>query len=200
VRPIIGTPGRRARRVRRLRTSSLFRRSLQRTGLETLPSWALGSSARRRRRRVFDRCSHVPSFCGRSRSTFGEPREHCGSIPGSTQYPLAGSSMKRALPDRRPHASRTRATAQLGTRTAFERRLHRRPAVLPRLRAVVVREADPEALETMAHSNPHSPPMWRVNGVIVNQPGFGAAYKCAKHADESGNAVRRVVSRASAHG
>ena len=37
----------------------------------------------------------------------------------------------------------------------------------------------PELLETMAHSNPHSPPMWRVNGVIVNQPGFGPAFKCA---------------------
>jgi len=37
----------------------------------------------------------------------------------------------------------------------------------------------PEALETRAHSNPHSPPMWRVNGVIVNQPGFGTAFKCA---------------------
>ncbi len=36
----------------------------------------------------------------------------------------------------------------------------------------------PELLETMAHSNPHSPPMWRVNGVIVNQPGFGAAFSC----------------------
>jgi predicted metalloendopeptidase len=37
----------------------------------------------------------------------------------------------------------------------------------------------PELLTTMAHSNPHSPPMWRVNGVIVNQPGFGPAFKCA---------------------
>jgi predicted metalloendopeptidase len=36
----------------------------------------------------------------------------------------------------------------------------------------------PQLLETMAHSNPHSPPKWRVNGVIVNQPGFGAAFKC----------------------
>jgi predicted metalloendopeptidase len=36
----------------------------------------------------------------------------------------------------------------------------------------------PQLLETMAHSNPHSPPMWRVNGVIVNQPGFGAAFSC----------------------
>ena len=30
----------------------------------------------------------------------------------------------------------------------------------------------------MAHSNPHSPPEWRVNGVIVNQPGFAAAFSC----------------------
>jgi predicted metalloendopeptidase len=37
----------------------------------------------------------------------------------------------------------------------------------------------PEALETLAHSNPHSPPKWRVNGVIVNQPGFGPAFQCA---------------------
>ncbi len=36
----------------------------------------------------------------------------------------------------------------------------------------------PESLETLAHSNPHSPPMWRVNGVIVNQPGFGPAFSC----------------------
>jgi predicted metalloendopeptidase len=37
----------------------------------------------------------------------------------------------------------------------------------------------PEALETQARSNPHSPRRWRVNGVIVNQPGFGPAFKCA---------------------
>ena len=37
----------------------------------------------------------------------------------------------------------------------------------------------PENLETMAHSNPHSPPKWRVDGVIVNQPGFGPAFQCA---------------------
>ncbi|HEU0033427.1 MAG TPA: M13 family metallopeptidase [Kofleriaceae bacterium] len=40
-------------------------------------------------------------------------------------------------------------------------------------------KATPERLETMAHSNPHSPPMWRVNGVIVNQPGFATAFSCA---------------------
>ncbi|MEO7093869.1 MAG: M13 family metallopeptidase [Polyangiales bacterium] len=36
----------------------------------------------------------------------------------------------------------------------------------------------PQALETMAHANPHSPPKWRVNGVIVNQPGFATAFSC----------------------
>ena len=37
----------------------------------------------------------------------------------------------------------------------------------------------PEALELQAHANPHSPPMWRVDGVIANQPGFAAAFSCA---------------------
>ncbi|MEO8840568.1 MAG: M13 family metallopeptidase [Kofleriaceae bacterium] len=36
----------------------------------------------------------------------------------------------------------------------------------------------PETLATRAHSDPHSPPEFRVNGVIVNQPGFSAAFKC----------------------
>jgi len=40
-------------------------------------------------------------------------------------------------------------------------------------------KVSPELLETMAHADPHSPPQWRVNGVIVNQPGFGQAWKCA---------------------
>ncbi|MGE5183030.1 MAG: M13 family metallopeptidase, partial [Acidobacteriota bacterium] len=40
-------------------------------------------------------------------------------------------------------------------------------------------KATPKSLETQAHANPHSPPMWRVDGVIVNQPGFGPAFKCA---------------------
>jgi len=40
-------------------------------------------------------------------------------------------------------------------------------------------KATPETLENLAHSNPHSPAMWRVNGVIVNQPGFGPAFHCA---------------------
>jgi predicted metalloendopeptidase len=39
----------------------------------------------------------------------------------------------------------------------------------------------PELLSTMAHSNPHSPAKWRVDGVIVNQPGFAPAFKCAEH-------------------
>ncbi len=40
-------------------------------------------------------------------------------------------------------------------------------------------KATPESLETSAHINPHSPPKWRVDGVIVNQPGFASAFKCA---------------------
>ena len=36
----------------------------------------------------------------------------------------------------------------------------------------------PERLELMAHSNPHSPPRWRVNGVVVDEPGFAAAFQC----------------------
>ena len=37
----------------------------------------------------------------------------------------------------------------------------------------------PELLETLAHTNPHSPPRWRVNGVVADQPGFAEAYHCA---------------------
>ena len=36
----------------------------------------------------------------------------------------------------------------------------------------------PELLEVSAHSNPHSPPEWRVNGVVVDEPGFAAAFQC----------------------
>ncbi len=36
----------------------------------------------------------------------------------------------------------------------------------------------PEFLETRARTDPHSPARWRVNGVVVDQPGFAAAYKC----------------------
>jgi predicted metalloendopeptidase len=36
----------------------------------------------------------------------------------------------------------------------------------------------PESLTTRAHSDPHSPPQFRVNGVVVNQPGFAAAFSC----------------------
>lgn len=36
----------------------------------------------------------------------------------------------------------------------------------------------PEALVTSVHSDPHSPAQQRVNGVIVNQPGFAAAFHC----------------------
>jgi predicted metalloendopeptidase len=36
----------------------------------------------------------------------------------------------------------------------------------------------PESLTTRAHSDPHSPAEFRVNGVVVNQPGFAAAFSC----------------------
>ena len=36
----------------------------------------------------------------------------------------------------------------------------------------------PEALETQAHTNPHSPAEWRVKGVIIDQPGFAKAFSC----------------------
>ena len=36
----------------------------------------------------------------------------------------------------------------------------------------------PEFLELLAHTNPHSPPKYRVIGVIVDQPAFGAAFSC----------------------
>src|SRR5207302_6162000 len=39
-------------------------------------------------------------------------------------------------------------------------------------------KATPESLETMAHSNPHSPPKWRVNGAMVKQPAIATAFSC----------------------
>ena len=36
----------------------------------------------------------------------------------------------------------------------------------------------PEYLEMLAHTNPHSPPRFRVNGVVVDQPGFAPAFSC----------------------
>jgi predicted metalloendopeptidase len=50
----------------------------------------------------------------------------------------------------------------------------------------------PERLETMAHSNPHSPPRWRVNGVIVDQPDFAAAFHCAAGTPMNPGKVCRV--------
>ncbi len=39
-----------------------------------------------------------------------------------------------------------------------------------------------EMAEMRAHSNPHSPPRWRVNGVVADQPGFAAAFRCTRGA------------------
>jgi predicted metalloendopeptidase len=37
----------------------------------------------------------------------------------------------------------------------------------------------PERAETRAHTDPHSPPRWRVNGVVVDQAEFAGAFHCA---------------------
>jgi len=36
----------------------------------------------------------------------------------------------------------------------------------------------PQFLETLARTNPHSPPRWRVNGPMADVPAFGEAFKC----------------------
>jgi len=45
--------------------------------------------------------------------------------------------------------------------------------------AQVWREAyRPAALRTQVQTNPHSPPMWRVNGPLSNLPEFAKAWGC----------------------
>ncbi|HKE18098.1 MAG TPA: M13 family metallopeptidase [Kofleriaceae bacterium] len=39
-------------------------------------------------------------------------------------------------------------------------------------------KVNPERLEVLARSDPHSPPEWRVKGVVVDQPGFAEAFQC----------------------
>ena len=36
----------------------------------------------------------------------------------------------------------------------------------------------PEAMRLRARTNPHSPPKYRVNGLVVNVPEFGQAFSC----------------------
>jgi putative endopeptidase len=36
----------------------------------------------------------------------------------------------------------------------------------------------PQLLRLLAQSNPHSPPQWRVNGVVSNMPEFHKAFGC----------------------
>ena len=40
----------------------------------------------------------------------------------------------------------------------------------------------PESLRVSAATDPHSPPMYRINGVVVNMPQFAAAFHCAADA------------------
>ena len=39
-------------------------------------------------------------------------------------------------------------------------------------------KVNPERLEVQARADPHSPPEWRVKGVIADQPGFAEAFQC----------------------
>jgi predicted metalloendopeptidase len=39
-------------------------------------------------------------------------------------------------------------------------------------------KATEESLANRARTDPHSPPRWRVNGVVADQPGFAAAFRC----------------------
>ena len=52
----------------------------------------------------------------------------------------------------------------------------------------------PEAIRQQVLTDPHSPDQIRVNGVIVNQPGFAAAFGCKKPAPMvPGNELPRLV-------
>jgi len=43
-------------------------------------------------------------------------------------------------------------------------------------------KSTPELLESRAHTNPHSPPRWRVNGPMAATPAFAKAYQCKEGA------------------
>jgi predicted metalloendopeptidase len=51
----------------------------------------------------------------------------------------------------------------------------------------------PEALQVMTRTNPHSPPYWRVNGVMMNMPEFAEAFGCAGGTPMSKPAGERTV-------
>ncbi len=40
------------------------------------------------------------------------------------------------------------------------------------------RNSSPEAVRLQAQTDPHSPPKYRVNGVVVNMPEFQKAFSC----------------------
>ena len=50
----------------------------------------------------------------------------------------------------------------------------------------------PEALRLMAQTNPHSPPRYRVNGVVSNMPEFQKAFSCRADAPMVREAQCRV--------
>ena len=59
-------------------------------------------------------------------------------------------------------------------------RLHPGAAVLPGLRAELVRRAAARARAAAGATDPHSPQQFRVNGVVQNMPEFGQAFGCKK--------------------
>ena len=63
-------------------------------------------------------------------------------------------------------------------RSADHRWLHARAAILPGIRARVVREAASRIARTRVLTDPHSPGKYRVNGVVQNMPEFQKAWGC----------------------
>ncbi len=62
---------------------------------------------------------------------------------------------------------------------APDRRIHAGAALLYRLCAVGVRRRKrAESKRVHAITDPHSPPEYRINGVVVNMPEFAAAFAC----------------------
>ena len=104
--------------------------------------------------------------------------------PSRASSSTASSPRARTSPTTAASSSRTRPTRR-GARRQERRRAAVEGYTDDQLYFLAYAQSwcekvTPELLETMAHSNPHRPPMWRVNGVIVNQPGFGAAFRARR--------------------
>ena len=60
---------------------------------------------------------------------------------------------------------------------AGDRRLHRRPALLPRLGAGLARKYREDELRKRLVTDPHSPSEYRSNGIVRNMPAFAEAFE-----------------------